>query len=153
MPKYPEIRIEPPKKGTSSNLWGEFIYGPKMPWGPWQLTREPQELFRFKNTTVFECFADEYVEDEQGYVTHGTTGHDPCFRHFLVGRSVDGNVLWWHNLNEQRYDFKNKKFHEATIRIEGREIVISGYGWEVEPNVEIHIDVETGAKAPIEVGK
>lgn len=31
MPKYPEIRIEPPKEGASSNLWGEFIYGPKIP--------------------------------------------------------------------------------------------------------------------------
>lgn len=144
MSKYPKLRIEPPEKGTVSDNWGEFISGPKMPWGPWRLTSEPKQLFKFKGITVVECFANEHVEDSQGYVAGETLAHDPGLRHFLVGQAADGNILWWYNLGHRRYNVKNEEFYEATISLEGKDIVVKGYGWEVEPGEEVHIDTETG---------
>ena len=149
MSKNPEIRIsinEPSKENNNIDKWGEFVYEAKMPWGPWHLTRKPREIFKSENIMVLECFADEYIEDEYGYVPERTLENDPCSRQFLVGQTKDGNILWWYNFGTQRYDLKNHRFYEASTKIKGKEFIIKGYGWEVEPDDEVHVDMETGTK-------
>ena len=57
----------------------------------------------------------------------------------------DKSIIWWYNPGEQRYDLANKKYCDASVRIEGTNLVIKGYGWDVEPDTEIYVDIETGA--------
>lgn len=146
-----ELRIEPPKEGTLVNIWGEFNYNPRMPWGPWWLTSEPKVLFRVGDVEVLECYASEYVEDEQGVVAQSTIEYDPCFRHFLVGRAVGGEVIWWHNLVHE-YDLRNKRFVETLIALEvnskGKQLIVKGYGgYGNEMGKTICINVMTGAES------
>jgi len=139
MNPYPQIHIEPPAK-EASNYWGEFVYGPNMPWGPWQLTHEPKKLFSLKDITVLECLAEEYVEDEQGCAASRTLGHGSCSRHFLVAQITSGEILWWYNLSDGEYDPKNQK-----LKFTEDEVIIQNYGWGSRLRGEAHVNIETGA--------
>ena len=142
-----DIRIKTPEVGRTG--WGEFTHKPNMPWGPFHLTREPKVLFRAGDVEVLECFAKEYVEGDDGIVASGTLGHDPCLRYFLVGRRMDGKVVWWHNLVAE-YDLENKKFVEDSITLEGEQLVVKGYeGCGNKKGKAISINVETGEKSVI----
>ncbi len=134
-------------KAMGSPNWGEFTYQTKMPWGPWTLQLEPKQLVVFEGITVLECSAKEYVEDENGVAAESSLSHDPTARHFLVGRSADGTVRWWHHLGDTPWDFENKKFHESSIRVDGGHVYIKGYGFNIDPHTEITIDILTGENA------
>lgn len=139
MSEYPKISIE-----LSKGEWsGKFVHAPKMPWGPWHLTARPKEIAVFNGVKVLECVADEYIDDEMGVASDV----DSRLRHFLVGMKPDGSVLWWHNFGMGRYDSNNKRFYENFIKVENDEIIVKGYGWEVDPETEIHINIETGNKS------
>jgi len=151
-PKKPVLKIKPPKNKPEggTQYWGEFTYGPKMPWGCWWLTSEPTKLTEREGITVLDCQANEFVEGDDGIVAESTLSHDPCSRRFLVGCTQDGSIVWWHNIGPQRYDLKEKKFCETSIRVSDGNVYIKGYGWNVEPDVEISINIKTGEKIPPE---
>jgi hypothetical protein len=151
MTEYPQLHVYPENLGAPgfSNNWGEFIKEPDSRWGPWRITLQPKKLVELKEITLLECSAHENVEDEQGVSAQGSLAFDPCDRHFLVGQAADGTVIWWYLLGMHRYDLKKGEFCEAGIRIESGKVIIKGYGWEVEPDVEIALDIKTGVRVSV----
>lgn len=151
MPQGLEIHIESPKSGTGFLYYGKFTHSLKMPWGAWDLTSEPKILFEVGNITVFECWASESVEDDQGYVAESTIAYNPLSRHFIVGRKTDGETVWWHNLIAE-YDLKNMRFVESSVTLEEKRVIVKGYGgYGDEQGKTVCIDVETGVKSVMQV--
>lgn len=152
MSRGPEIHIEPPQNGASSDRWETFVYSPDMPWGPWYLSGKPKEIFKVGNVRVFECTAKELVQDEQGYVAESTLAYDPCFRHFLVGQTMTGEVIWWHNLIEE-YDREKRRFAETSITLTGKLLIVKGYGGgyrDENKGKAVCIDVDTGKQVHLD---
>lgn len=146
MSPFPVLRVT---KQTVDRTCGEFEYQEKMPWGPWYLTKAPKTLFETSGISVLECFANELIGDENGFVVRCSPENDPCFRHFFVGKTADGSILWWHNLGLQRYDVTNKRFCKTSITFGNDQVVIQGYGFEVDPHEKLTINIKTGEKAKL----
>ena len=145
MPTFPTLQIA--EKNPSHS--GEFLYGPKMPWGPWYLTGTPKALFAVNDITVLECFALEMVQDESGVAANCTPENDPCDRHFLVGKAADGHIVWWHNLGQVRFDTVKNKPVKASINLIEDKVVVQGFGFEFEPQERLTIDICTGKKTKL----
>jgi len=128
---------------------GEFLYSSKMPWGPWYLMRKPKALFEVADITVLECFALEMVQDENGVAANCSPENDPCDRHFLVGKATDGHIIWWHNLGQVRLDPVTNKSVKSSISFDIDKVVIKGFGFEIEPQERLTIDVHTGKKTKL----
>jgi len=145
MSMYPLMEVT--KKAPSH--CGEFMYSPRMPWGPWYLTCLPKALFATPEITVLECFADELVQDESGVATECTSESNPYFRHFLVAKNADGKIIWWHNLGRKRFDTQKNKPIETAIYRDGDNVVVQGFGCELEPTNRLAINIKTGTKTKL----
>ena len=145
MPRYPMLDESTRCQSHS----GEFLYGPKMLWGPWYLQGKPKALFEVADITVLECFALELVQDESGVAANCSPENDPCARHFLVGKTEDGHIAWWHSLGQVRLDPVTNKSVKSSISFDIDKVVIKGFGFEIEPQERLTIDVHTGKKTKL----
>lgn len=145
MSMYPLMEVSAKAKSQC----GEFMYSSRMPWGPWYLTSLPKALFATPEITVLECFADELVQDENGVAAECTPENNPYSRHFLVATYADSRIAWWHNLGQARFDTaKNKPFESAIYR-DGDNVVVQGFGFELEPTDRLAIDIATGTRTKL----
>jgi hypothetical protein len=128
--------------------WGYFSYCSSMPWGRWRVSHEPKLFCELRDVRVLECFATENVENESGVAG----GCDVSIRHFLVAVNAEDDGLWWYNLQSECFDGQGHRCPQI-LEARGHEIVVMGYGFDVPPDVEVHIGILSGTTSYLRQGE